>query len=396
MEPERRIHSYRFDRSDHSDISPTDSFVRNEPQHSQNQYGFQNDLSNIQQTQSQVRDDEPQPMDRDRIDSMADSLLDQNDYQELRSQEASWNQQPVAQTRAYSPTEVTPLIQPALQEQKTYDTTEYPALPPPMAEFDMDSRRDHSVINNSEVEYQPLQPAPQLQQEQQQAVKPIQLRPVINVMRDLFLWRNIKDSGIIFTTGLTLMAALSYFSFISIFSYLSLAILILTGALVFGRQLVFALQQRSGPHPFQRVLERDIVIQPEYVHQQVDAILQPVNQQLIRMRNLYLADSLAETLKMGLYMYILTYIGSWFNLMTLLMIGWVMAFSVPKLYLINRRQIDRLMDSARLRLRGIQSRIQSQFNAQRDRIRNRGSGKNNVETSKTERTVTYKKTEKVQ
>ncbi|XP_055355252.1 LOW QUALITY PROTEIN: reticulon-3-A-like [Paramacrobiotus metropolitanus] len=321
---------------------------------------------------------------------MADSLLDQRDYQELQEQERLW-QQP-------RPTEVTPLLQPEVQEQRTYNTE----LPPQMAEFAMDSRRapeaEHPagwVDSRGVPQELPPAVAPLLDLSPEapvQAIQPLRLRPLLHVARDLCLWRNVRDSAVVFSAGLGLMGALSYFSLISIFAYLSLGVLIVAGDQVFGRQLFYALQQRPGvAHPFQRILQRDIVLDPAYLHEQLDAVLQPLNRKLVAMRNLYLADSLAETLKMMFYMYLLTYVGRYFNLMSLLMVGWVLAFSLPKLYMMFRPQLDRMWSSVRGNVRRLQMDIRDKFQQQKQRVQQRRDRRQSVEKK-----VTFEKTEKIQ
>ena len=40
-----------------------------------------------------------------------------------------------------------------------------------------------------------------------------------------------------------------------------------------------------------------------------------------------------DTLKFGLCLYLLTFLGAWFNALTLVTLVWVAAFTLPKLYL---------------------------------------------------------------
>lgn len=253
-------------------------------------------------------------------------------------------------------------------------------MPPQMSEFDLESRQLNELNNF------------------RQGTQPMRTRPFTHFFWDLMMWRHIKDSAFIFGSGLTLLIALTYFSIISVFAYASFGVIILTGTLVFGRQLVFSFQQRTDvPHPFQHILDCSSVISPEYVHQQVDNILHPFNRSLTRMRNLYLADSLAETLKMAFYMYLLTYIGAWFNLMTLVIMGWVGAFTIPKIYTMYRRQIDGVLNMFMGYFRQIRDRISAAFYRQRERVMSKRSAK--IEPTLLQKKVTIKqevKTEKVQ
>ena len=50
-----------------------------------------------------------------------------------------------------------------------------------------------------------------------------------------------------------------------------------------------------------------------------------------------------ETLKFGLCLYVLTYVGAWFNALTLLILAWIGVFTVPKLYLNNQAAVDEMV-----------------------------------------------------
>jgi hypothetical protein len=220
--------------------------------------------------------------------------------------------------------------------------------------------------------------------------------PIMNLFRDLIMWRNVRQSGLIFSLGLVLFLALSYFSLVSLFAYGSLAVVLLMEGFVFGRQLLFFFQQRNRePHPFHRMIERDVVISPDYVRNQVDTVLHPINRFLVRMRNLYLADSLAETLKMMLYLYILTYIGAWFNLFTLVMMAWVGIFTIPKLYSLYGRRLNAGLEKLEnLRIK-IQHRLWLLFDQQREKIRLRKQS-SSLSSPEKEKTVSNKREVKIE
>jgi len=200
-------------------------------------------------------------------------------------------------------------------------------------------------------------------------------RPVGQYVRDLVLWRNFKDSAVIFTMGGFLLFSLAYFSFISVMAYSALSVLLLASGVVFGRQLMYALQQKESAHPFERIIQQEVVFSPEYAHQQLDSFLMPLNRGLVRMRNLFLADSLGQTLKLALAMYLMTYVGAWFNLLTLAMILWVSVFSIPPMYVMYKPQIQRFgrmirdnARAARLRLRGMIRRGTDKLAAKMERV----------------------------
>ena len=51
---------------------------------------------------------------------------------------------------------------------------------------------------------------------------------------------------------------------------------------------------------------------------------------LLELRRLFLVENMLDSVKFGLSLWVLTYIGSWFNAMTLVIMAWVGIFTVPK------------------------------------------------------------------
>ncbi|XP_055327576.1 reticulon-1-like [Paramacrobiotus metropolitanus] len=232
-------------------------------------------------------------------------------------------------------------------DQLSRTTLGQPHLDSPMAEFDVDRRRTNSHGN----------------------IRTRRARPLSQHVGDLIMWRNTKDSAVIFTFGTILLLSLSYFSLISIFAYLSMITLMVITTFVLMRQVTSAFQQQTSEHPFRGVIGKDVVISPEYAHQQLDSILKPLNNTLVKVRNLYLADSLGQTLKLTFIMYLLTYVGSWFNLLTLLTVVWIGAFSIPKLYEANKEQIDSVLDVILEGLRDVRRQVMRAANHQLAKIR---------------------------
>merc|ERR1711934_453843 len=50
-----------------------------------------------------------------------------------------------------------------------------------------------------------------------------------------------------------------------------------------------------------------------------------------------------DTLKFGLCLYVLTYVGAWFNALTLVILAWIGVFTLPKLYLNNQVAVDEMV-----------------------------------------------------
>ena len=50
-----------------------------------------------------------------------------------------------------------------------------------------------------------------------------------------------------------------------------------------------------------------------------------------------------ETLKFGLSLYVLTYVGAWFNALSLVILAWIGVFTLPKLYLNNQAAVHEVV-----------------------------------------------------
>ncbi len=50
---------------------------------------------------------------------------------------------------------------------------------------------------------------------------------------------------------------------------------------------------------------------------------------------LFFVEDWIESLKFGLSLWFLTYVGGWFNAMTMLIMSWVLLFTVPKVKIIG-------------------------------------------------------------
>ncbi|KAK9310790.1 hypothetical protein QLX08_000085 [Tetragonisca angustula] len=156
----------------------------------------------------------------------------------------------------------------------------------------------------------------------------------------LIYWRDPKKSGPVFGCILGVLLSLAYFSLISVLAYLSL--LILTGTIAFRihNTVLQAIQKTSDGHPFQNILEMDLTLPAEKVHEVADVAVAHLNAAVSELRRLFLVEDFVDSLKFAVLLWCLTYVGSWFNGMTLIIIGVVALFTLPKVYETNKAQID--------------------------------------------------------
>ena len=66
---------------------------------------------------------------------------------------------------------------------------------------------------------------------------------------------------------------------------------------------------------------------------------------ILELRKLFLIDNMMDSIKFGLGLWLLTYIGAWFNAMTLVILAWVGLFTIPKVRSeIQARFVGRFVD----------------------------------------------------
>ncbi|XP_054723717.1 reticulon-3-like, partial [Uloborus diversus] len=175
-------------------------------------------------------------------------------------------------------------------------------------------------------------------------LNPEKLHPVV---ADYIYWRDPKKSGVAFGTSLVLLLSLKYFSFISVVAYITLAVLTLTVSFRIYKNVLQAVQKSNDGHPFKDYLEMDIALSQGKCSETVEVLIQHVNCVTGKLRSLVLVEDLVDTLKLVLLAWCLTYVGAWFNGLTLIILGVVAAFTLPKVYETNKAQIDVYADIVR-------------------------------------------------
>ncbi|KFB39704.1 hypothetical protein ZHAS_00007327 [Anopheles sinensis] len=141
------------------------------------------------------------------------------------------------------------------------------------------------------------------------------------LVESLIYWRDVKKSGVVFGGGLALLLAMSLFSLISVFSYLSLLLLFGTISFRIYKNVLQAVQKTSEGHPFKEYLDMDLTLSQEKVQQLATVAVAHVNSVLTGLRRLFLVEDLVDSIKFGVLLYWLTYVGAIFNGITCVMIG---------------------------------------------------------------------------
>ncbi|CAH1792140.1 unnamed protein product [Owenia fusiformis] len=180
-------------------------------------------------------------------------------------------------------------------------------------------------------------------------------------VKDLIYWRDVKKSGVVFGSVFILLLSLSLFSVLSVFAYLSLAILTVTISFRVYKQILQAVQKTGDGHPFKQFLEAEVEIPSDKAHHVADHIVEHINRDIVRLRRLFLVEDIVDSIKFGLLLWVLTYIGGWFNGMTLIILGWVAIFTLPKVYEQYQGPIDQYVDLIKTNVNNVISQVQAKI-----------------------------------
>ncbi|XP_045710681.1 reticulon-3 isoform X1 [Phyllostomus hastatus] len=182
-----------------------------------------------------------------------------------------------------------------------------------------------------------------------------------STVHDLIFWRDVKKTGFVFGTTLVVLLSLAAFSVISVVSYLILALLVVTISFRVYKSVIQAVQKSEEGHPFKAYLDVDITLSSEAFHSYLNAALAHVNKALKLIVRLFLVEDLVDSLKLAVFMWLMTYVGAVFNGITLLILAELLVFSVPIVYEKYKTQIDHYVGIARDQTKSIVEKIQAKL-----------------------------------
>lgn len=181
------------------------------------------------------------------------------------------------------------------------------------------------------------------------------------MVHELIYWRDIKKTGVVFGTSLILLLSLAFFSVISVVSYLVLALLSVTISFRVYKSVIQAVQKSEEGHPFRAYMDEDITISSETFHKYVDSALVHVNKILKQLLHYFLVKDLVDSLKLAVFMWLMTYVGAVFNGITLIILAVLALFSVPMFYEKYKTQIDHYVGIARDHIKTTAAKVQAKL-----------------------------------
>jgi len=176
---------------------------------------------------------------------------------------------------------------------------------------------------------------------------------------DLIYWKDIKKSAAVAASSLLLLIALSIFSVLTVVSYISLTVLTVTFSYAVYKRTLAAVQKSNEGHPFGQYLEMDLSISPEKAQEYAEIISSYMATYVGELRRLVLVEDMIDSIKFGIFLWVMTYVGAWFNGLTLLILGLVSMFSLPKTYEVYQEQIDAYLALAQDQVKGIMAQAKT-------------------------------------
>ncbi|XP_069033352.1 LOW QUALITY PROTEIN: reticulon-4-like [Embiotoca jacksoni] len=181
----------------------------------------------------------------------------------------------------------------------------------------------------------------------------------IRTVVDLLYWRDVKTTGVVFGAALLLLLSLTVCSIVSVCSYIGLALLSVTVCFRIYKGILQAIQKSDEGHPFKQYLDQEVALSEDTVHKYSDVVLANINKIIGDLRRLFLVEDLVDSIKFAVLMWILTYVGAFFNGLTILILGVIAMFSCPIVYEKHQAQIDHYVTLVNNQVKDVVGKIQA-------------------------------------
>merc|ERR1712071_546778 len=142
----------------------------------------------------------------------------------------------------------------------------------------------------------------------------------------LFHWVDPVSSGVVLALGLLLL----------------LGVVVGLGSKMYVHLMGMLKKPCKDPLAQLAVVDLSIPEDCEHLAEFVKSCVDTYNTSASTLRSVLLGEDMYGSLKFGLVVYMLTFVGAIFNTLTLLTIGWVLSFILPKIYEDNQDPIDEL------------------------------------------------------
>ncbi|KAF8560627.1 hypothetical protein P879_10035 [Paragonimus westermani] len=190
--------------------------------------------------------------------------------------------------------------------------------------------------------------------------------PMKTEIKSLVYWHKPLHSAVVLIVLLAVQFSFLCFSAISIVAYSGFLLLVSVNLC----RLYYHYIAKTENKLINRLI-RDIVLPKERIADATHRLTNHANDFLVQARDIFLLTNVGVSLKFGVLLYVLTYVGAFFNFLTLCIVATLLVFFVPKFYESYQSEIDRLCKATK----EMTNKVMSQISAQLDKLPVLGSRK---------------------
>jgi len=183
----------------------------------------------------------------------------------------------------------------------------------------------------------------------------------VGKVQEILLWRNPKNSAIALAVSLVALIFVAKFTFLSLLAWGGLVVLGATLGFRVFKLVEAQVKKTDGSNPFKPYLETEINLPQEKIHAQADVIVHHGQALINQLRRLVFVENVFDSVKFGVLLWTLTYIGAWFSGITLVTLFVLGLFSVPKVYELYKEQIDEYVGLARQNVEKVNQIVQEKL-----------------------------------
>lgn len=185
----------------------------------------------------------------------------------------------------------------------------------------------------------------------------------------LLHWRDPQKSGLVLGVGLIVLFSISKFSLISVIAYTLLTAV--CGAFGFRvyKLVMSKVNKTEEGHPFQEFLDLplpDVFSDSERAQKFGDSLFANTLYLITKLRSLLFIEDIIESAKLIIVLWFATYIGAWFNGLTLVILSYVGLFTLPKVYQEYQTEIDEQLAKVSSIFSQVKSKIPGQGGSDKD------------------------------
>jgi len=158
----------------------------------------------------------------------------------------------------------------------------------------------------------------------------------------LIYWVELQRTTGVFGGVLLLLISLRFYSLIGVVMTFALSLLVVAFLYRIGMTIVKAVQKTSAEHPFKHLLEENIEISEETMQKWTSQARIFINEGIRQTQCLFLVKDTVASLKAMILFWLISYIASCVNFLTICILGTILLFTVPKLYEEKQAEIDQI------------------------------------------------------